>query len=348
MSKKYTLSEIAGLLGLEYKGDDIEITRVNTLEEATESELSFLANPKYVSQLATTKAGAVIVRKDHADDVKHALICDEPYYAFAQCMALFAEKEGTFEGVSQFASIAPSAQIGENCTIYPYVFIADNVIVGDNCTLFSGVYIGENSKIGDNCTLFPNAVLMSRTTLGDDCVLQPGAVLGGEGFGFVRTPVGVQKIPQIGQVQIGDSVEIGANTTIDRASLSATVVQDGTCIDNLVQLGHNVQVGKDCFIISQVGVAGSTHIGDNCTLAGQVGVAGHLKIGNNVTIGPQSGIAKDIVDNKTVMGSPANDASQYMRISTVVPKLPDLFKRMNKLEKLLATLMENQEIGEKK
>ena len=349
MPKTYTLSQIANELGLSYQGDDITITRVNTLEEAISTELSFLANPKYTAQLSQTKAGAVIIRKEHAHEVKNAIICEEPYYAFAQCMALFSEPEGTFTGVSPFASIDPSAEIGENCTIYPYVYIGANVKLGDNCKLFPGTYIGENCLIGEDCTIYPNSVLMSRTVLGDNCTIQPGAILGTDGYGFVRTPHGIHKIPQIGKVEIGEKVEVGANAAIDRAALSATRVGDGTCIDNLVQIGHNVTIGKDCFIISQVGIAGSATIGDNCTLAGQAGIAGHLNIGNNVTIGPQAGVAKDIEANKIVSGSPTTDYSTYMRISALMPKLPDLFKRMSKIEKAFAALdlLESQEKKEK-
>ena len=347
MSKIYSLSQIAEELGLNYQGDDITITRVNTLEKATETELSFLANPKYNSQLAETKAGAVIIRQEHAHTVKNAIICEEPYYAFAQCIALFAETEGTFIGVSPFASIDHSAKIGDNCTIYPYVYIGANTIIGDNCKLFSGTYIGEHCQLGNDCTLYPNSVLMSKTILGDNCTLQPGAVLGGEGYGFVRTAFGIHKIPQIGKVEIGNKVEIGANAAIDRAALSVTSIDDGTCIDNLVQIGHNVSIGKDCFIISQVGIAGSTHVGNNCTLAGQVGVAGHLHIGDNVTIGPQAGVAKDIKADQIVSGSPTTDYGTYMRIATLMPKIPDLFKRMSKLEKMLAKLEEkNQDSAE--
>lgn len=343
MSKIYSLSQIAEELGLNYQGDDITITRVNTLEEATETELSFLANPKYTSQLSHTKAGAIIIRQEHAHSVKNAIICEEPYHAFAQCIGLFAETEGTFTGISPFASIESSAEIGENCTIYPYVYISANVKIGDNCKLFPGVYIGEHSQLGDGCVLYPNSVLMSKTIMGSNCTLQPGASIGAEGYGFVRSPYGVHKIPQIGKVEIGNSVEVGANAAIDRAALSATRVGDGTCIDNLVQIGHNVNIGKDCFIISQVGIAGSTHIGDNCTLAGQAGIAGHLHIGDNVTIGPQAGVAKNIKAEQIVSGSPTTDYSTYMRISALMPKLPDLFKRMSKLEKMLAAFEEKDQ-----
>ena len=335
MKKKFTLAEIAEFLGLSYKGENITITGLNTLDEATNSELSFLANPKYINKISSTNAGALIIREDQAENIKNAILCDNPYFAFARCMGLFQEKEGFFEGISEFASIHPSAEIGENCTIYPFVTIGANTKIGDNCTLFSGVYIGENCLVGENCTLTPNCVLMSYTELGNNCYLQPGVVLGGEGYGFVRTDFGIQKIPQIGHVLIEDNVEIGANTTIDRAALSKTHIRKGTCIDNLVQIGHNVQIGEECFIISQVGIAGSTKVGNKTTLAGQAGIAGHLNIGNNVTIGPQAGVIKDIEDNKVVSGSPTVDYGIYMRNASLSAKIPDLFKRVSALEKKL-------------
>ncbi len=346
MLKQFTLAEIADFLGAKYQGENIAVTGLNTLEEATGTELSFLANPKYIKQIETTNAGAVILHENHAQAVKNAIISDNPYFAFARCMGLFAEKEGFFEGVSEFASIHPSAKIGEHCTIYPFAVIGANVEIGDNCTLFSGVYIGEHCHIGDNCTLTPNCVLMSRTSLGDNCYLQPGAVLGGEGFGFVRTDFGIQKIPQIGHVEIGDHVEVGANAAIDRAALSKTFVNSGTCIDNLVQIGHNVQIGKECLIISQVGIAGSTKIGDRCTFAGQAGIAGHQKIQDNVTVGPQGGVVKDIAKNSVVSGTPSMEYNTYMRHSILQPKIPDLFKRVNALEKQIEKL--EQEINTKK
>lgn len=338
MPKKYLLSELANMLGIPFKGDDIEIHGVSTLSEASQNELSFLSNPKYASQVENTQAGAVILLEEHADKVQNALISPEPYAHFAYCIHLFADKEGSFEGISSFASLHPEAVIGENCTIYPFVYISAKAKIGDNCRIFSGCYIGENVEIGDNCTLYPNSVLMSGTVLGCDCTIQPGAVLGGEGFGFIRHGGAIHKIPQIGTVQLGNNVEIGCNATIDRAALTSTRVGNGTCIDNLVQLGHNVQVGENTFIIAQVGVAGSTIIGDNCTLAGQVGIAGHLNIGDNVTIGAQAGVMSNIEAGRVVSGSPTMDYQTYMRNGVCQPKLPDLFKRVSKLEKALAEL----------
>ena len=329
---------MAETLGTRLQGEDILITGVNTLDEAGPSELSFLANPKYAQQLATTRAGAVIVRPEHADEVKNALICEDPYPTFARAIGMFAAPQGSFHGVSPLASISPEAELGEGCIVYPFVYIAHRARIGAGCTLFPGVYVGEDCVIGNGCTLYPNAVLMSGSILGEGCVLQPGAVIGGEGFGFVRTEEGIRKIPQIGHVELGNRVEVGVNSAVDRAALSATRIGDETCLDNLVQVGHNVRLGRECLIVSQVGISGSTHVGDKVTMAGQVGVAGHLHIGDGVTIGPQSGVAKDIEAGKVVGGTPTVDYTTYLRTLSLMPRFPELFKRIARLEKELADL----------
>ncbi len=332
------LSEIAALLGLTLRGEDVEVRGVNTLEAAGPDEVSFLANPKYAPLLASTRAGAVIVRPEQADAVRTALISSNPYDDFGRVLALFAPTQGSFSGVSALASVDPSAELGADVTVHPFVRIGPRVRLGDRVTLFPGVYVGEDCRIGAETVLYPNAVLMARTEVGSRCIIHAGAVLGADGFGFARTEDGIRKIPQVGAVRVGDDAEIGANAAVDRAVLDCTVVGDGTKIDNLVQVGHNVRVGRNCFLVSQVGISGSTVIGDNCTLAGQVGVAGHLRIGNNVTIGPQSGVPRDIPDNSTVGGSPVTDQATYMRTLALMPRYPELFKRLARVEKLLAEL----------
>ncbi len=335
----HMLSELAEQLGvrLVLNGDagDIAITGINTLEEAGPSELSFLSNPKYVGQLKETHAGAVIARPEHAADAARVLVADDPYAVFARALMLFARPQGSFEGVSSMAFIDPAASLGEGCTVYPFCYIGPRAVLGKGCTVFPGCYIGEDCRLGEGCTLYPHAVLMAGTILGDACVLQPGAVLGAEGFGFARTKDGISKVPQIGHVEAGDGVEIGANAAVDRAALSTTSIGAGTKIDNLVQIGHNVRMGRDCLIVSQVGIAGSTHVGDGVTMAGQVGVSGHLHIGSNSTIGPQSGVAKDIEEGKVVSGSPTMEYSSFLRLATLTPKIPELFKRVARLEKEL-------------
>lgn len=332
------LSEIAARLGLTLRGDDAEVIGVNTLESAGPDEVSFLANPKYADQLAETRAGAVIVRPEHAGDVARALVSDNPYRDFGRVLELFAAPQGSFSGISPLAFIHPEADVAEGATVYPFVYIGPQARVESGVTLFPGVYVGEKVRIGKGTTVYPNAVLMAGTEVGNNAVLHPGAVLGADGFGFARTPAGIQKIPQVGRVVLGDEVEVGANAAIDRAVLDTTRVGDGTKIDNLVQLGHNVRIGCNSFIVSQVGISGSSTIGDNCTLAGQVGVAGHLHIGDNVTIGPQSGVAKDIPDNVTVGGTPTVDQRTYMRTLALMPRYPELFKRLSQLEKEVKAL----------
>lgn len=331
------LSDIANLLHLTFQGDDAEVFGVNTLEKAGAKEISFLANPKYLSMLAQTKAAAVIVRPEHASQVRRALISETPYQDFGRVLTLFSKTQGSFQGISPLASISPDAVLEPEVTVYPFVFIGPRVHIGAGSVLFPGCYIGEDCHIGKKCLLYPNVVLMARVFVGDSCILHPGSVLGGDGFGFSKSATGIEKIPQNGIVKIGNQVEIGVNSAVDRAVLDATCIGDGTKIDNLVQIGHNVQVGRNCFLVSQVGVSGSTHIGDNCTFAGQVGVAGHLHIGNNVTLGPQSGVPKDIPDNSIMGGTPAVDQGIFMRTIALMPRFPELFKRLAKLEKAFAT-----------
>ena len=334
----YKLSEIAARLGMTLRGDDAEIIGVNTLEGAGPDEVSFLANPKYADQLAATRAGAVIVRPEHAGDVKRALVSENPYQDFGRVLELFAPRQGDFSGISPLAFIHPDATLGEGVTVFPFAYIAAHAVIGDGARLFPGVYVGEGARIGRGTTVYPNVVLMAGTQVGDNCILHPGSVLGADGFGFARTPGGIQKIPQVGRVAVGNDVEVGANSAIDRAVLDTTRIGDGTKIDNLAQIAHNVQIGRNTFIVSQVGISGSTTIGDNCTLAGQVGVAGHLHIGDNVTIGPQSGVPKDIPSNVVVGGSPVVDQRTYMRTLALMPRFPELFKRLSKLEQELAEL----------
>lgn len=336
------LSSIAATLGLVLQGEDKDISGVNTLETAGPAELTFLSNPKYTALLASTKAGAVILHPDQAHDVPCALLSETPYQDFGRTLALFAAPQGHFSGQSPLAFVHPEATVAESATLYPFAYVGAHACIEAGVTLFPGVYVGEHCCVGARTVIYPNAVLMAGTRVGEDGILHAGVVLGADGFGFARTPGGIQKIPQVGTVHLGNRVEVGANTAIDRAVLDVTRVGDDTKIDNLVQLGHNVQVGKAGFIVSQVGVSGSTRIGDNCTLAGQVGLAGHLNIGNNVTIGPQSGVARDIPDNQVMGGTPAVEQGTFMRTLTLMPRFPELFRRLSSLEKSLATLLKDR------
>lgn len=334
------LSEIASRLGLTLKGKDLEITGVNTLAEATASELSFLANPKYAPQLETTGAGAVLVSADQAMNSKPCLISAHPYLDFARSVQLFAKPQGSFEGISPLTFVHEAARIDPSAAVAPFVYIGPGAQVGAGVRIFSGSYIGEDCSIGEDTIIYPNCSLMAGTLVGKRVILHAGTVLGSDGFGFAQAASGMTKFPQIGRTVIEDDVEIGANTTIDRAALGETRVGHGTKIDNLVQLGHNVRVGRNCIIVSQVGIAGSTTLGDGVVLAGQVGVAGHLNLGDGCRIGAKSGVGKDVPPGQDLSGIPVMPHGSFLRASAIMPKLPEMKRRLGRLEKELAALRE--------
>lgn len=334
------LSEIAAALGLTLQGGDTEITGVNTLADASPSELSFLANPKYAPQLATTRAGAVIVSADQAQASMPCLLSPNPYLDFARCVQLFAKPQGRFEGISDLAFVHPEATVDPAAAVGPFVSIGQGAHVGRGVRIFSGTYVGENCFVDEDTTIYPNCSLMAGTRLGKRVILHAGTVLGSDGFGFAQGAGAMTKFPQIGRVVIEDDVEIGANTTIDRAALGETRVGQGTKIDNLVQLGHNVRVGRNCLIVAQVGIAGSTTLGDGVILAGQVGVAGHIHIGDGCRIGAKSGIGQDIPPKQDMSGIPVMPHGTFLRTSSIMPKLPEMKRRLSKLEKELAALRE--------
>ena len=333
-----TLSLLAQKLGLTLAGEDAVFTGLNTLEAAGETEVSFLANPKYARFLDTTKACAVIVDAEHAPRVKRALISDNPYRDFAAAGTFFIRRQGLDCGISPLASVDPTARPAENVTVHPFAFVGARAGIGSGTRIFPGAYVGEDCVIGSNCTIYPNAVLMAGVEIGDNCTINAGAVLGTDGFGFAMMGGKMQKIPQIGTVSLAPGVDLGANACIDRATLGATSIGKDTKIDNLVQIGHNVTVGENCLLISQVGIAGSTKVGDRVTMAGQVGVAGHLDIGDDVVIGPQAGVPKDIPAGTTGSGTPFMEGRTFMRNAVLQPKLPELSRRVQELEKELARL----------
>ncbi len=325
-----TLKELAAEIGAEIAGEaDAAISSVNGLAEAGPGEVSFLANPKYQKQLETTNATAVIVAPGvtaPAGRELNLLKTKDPYYAFCRAVVLLhGYRKHPHVGIHPRANVDPSATIGEGSVLYP------------------GVYVGPRATIGRDCILYPNAVVYDDTVLGDRVILHAGAVIGADGFGYAtrKDPDGVvrhHKIPQVGRVEIGDDVEIGANTCIDRAAVGATRVAHGTKIDNLVTIGHGGSIGPHCMIVAQVGIAGSTELGHHVTLAGQVGVTGHLKIGNAATIGAQSGIMMDVPDQSTLVGSPAMPVSHARKVYLLFTKLPELVDRIRQLEQQVEEL----------
>lgn len=333
---KTTLSSLADKLGLELVGEDREISGVNTLDKAGPHELSFLANPKYAPLLASTRAGAVLLGKEFAGRFPTVLLSGNPYFDFVRVVQMFDRPQGCMEGVAETSFVHPEADVARDCVLYPGTFVGARAVVGRGTKLFPGCYIGEDCRVGENCLLYPNVTLMAGTLVGDRVTLHAGVVLGSDGFGFALGQGGREKFPQIGRVVVEDDVEIGANSTVDRAALAETRIGAGTKIDNLVQVGHNVTIGKNCTIVALAGIAGSAKLGDNVTLAGQVGVSGHLTIGDGATVGPKSGVAKDIPAGAVVGGQPAMDRGTFMRTLAIIPKLPELARRVARLEKQLA------------
>jgi len=339
MKKK--LRELAEWVGGTIVGDgEVEISGVAALEEAKAGEITFIANPKYLPKLDETHASAVIVSMKVMQAKKTLLCVNNPYLAFAKILSLFSYKPYQSKGIDPNAWASPSARLGKGLTIYPYVYIGDHCEIGDRVTLYPGVYVGEDSYIGEESILYPNVSIYPKTVIGRRVILHSGVVVGSDGFGYVKDGTRNIKIPQVGSVEIEDDVEIGANSTIDRAALGKTIIRKGVKIDNLVQVAHNVVIGEDSIIVAQVGISGSTKVGKNVTLAGQVGLVGHIEIGDNVMVGAQSGVAHDLPANQGYIGSPALPHREFLRAITVFPKLPEMKKTLIEIEKRLKKIEE--------
>lgn len=328
------LAEIGRRIGCEVVGDgEIEITGVSTIEAAGESELTFLSNVKYRKYLSTTRAAAVITDKAaNLGEGRSGLISGNPYLSFAEALWLFHRPVKPFEGIDATAVVDPAVEMGEGVVVGPYTVIGRGARIGagvridSHCQIYPGVEIGDGTVIHSHCALREGVRIGSRV------ILQNGVLIGGDGFGFARKSDGSWfKIPQTGTVVIGDDVEIGCGSTIDRATIGATVIGRGTKIDNLVHVGHGCTVGSDTLLCAQVGLAGSTEVGNEVILGGQVGAAGHLRIGDRVVAIAQSGIPASIEDGRIVSGSPAIDHRDWLKHSAVYADIPSLFKEVRAL-----------------
>jgi UDP-3-O-[3-hydroxymyristoyl] glucosamine N-acyltransferase len=334
-----SLAQISEYLEGELVGDPTtKIRGVAAIEEAQPGELSFLANPRYAHFLKTTSASAVIVAKDtSAEGIKTPLIKhSNPYFAFARAVELFAgTKKVHPESVHSTAVLAEGVKLEKGVHLGPYVVLEKGVRVKRNSTVLAGSFIGADSSLGEGCLVYPNVIIRENVQIGKKVIIHSGAVIGSDGFGYAREKGVHRKIPQIGGVKIEDEVEIGANVTIDRAALGITRIGKGTKIDNLVQIGHNVDIGERCIIVAQVGIGGSTKIGDDAVLAGQAGLVGHINIGKQVVIGAQSGVTKDIPDGKTVFGCPAREIHKIKRIEAHLSRLDLYVQRLKDVERKL-------------
>jgi len=325
------LSAIASALDarLENGAPDREITGINGIEQAESAEISFVANPKYAAAARLTKAAAVIVAKDFPAIPAATLRVEDPYISFAQALELFHEPPRYPPGIHATAVIDPSAKIGRDAHIGPYVVIGEDVEIGGNAVLLAHVVIYRGVKIGDGFFAHAHATVRENCRIGNRVTLHNGVVIGGDGFGFAKTSEGTwRKIAQPAPVVIEDDVEVQANSCIDRASVGETRIGRGVKIDNLVQVGHGSQVGEDALLCSQVGLAGSTEIGKRVILTGQVGVVGHCKVGDGAIVTPQSGVAHDIPAGALVSGAPAVDHRTWLKYSALLPKLPEMARAL--------------------
>ncbi len=341
---RLSAAQLASLVGGTLVGDATrEVCAVAPLESAMPDCVSFLANAKYVTLLAETQAGIVLVapgvRRQHGDVIEAA----DPYAAFVTALEYFYPEERPVPGVHPSAVVASDAKIGKSVTIGACCVIEHGAEIGDESILVAQVFVGANAKIGTSCFFHPHTTIRHHVQIGDRVILHSGTVIGSDGFGFAFDHGKYRKIPQTGIVVIEDNVEIGANTTIDRATMGETRIGEGTKIDNLVQIAHNVRIGKHCVIVAQAGISGSTVFGDYCRVGGQAGFVGHIKIGDGAAFGAKSGVSQDVKAGEVLSGSPARPHSLWKRIEASLPRLPELLRRVKRIEERLEILPEVKE-----
>ncbi|MDR0832836.1 MAG: UDP-3-O-(3-hydroxymyristoyl)glucosamine N-acyltransferase [Candidatus Symbiothrix sp.] len=342
---EFSAQQIAHILDGKIEGNaEAIVNNFSKIEEGKPGTITFLANPKYASYLYDTQASIALINSDFVLEkaVSPSLTLirvPNAYFALAQLLELVNQSKPQKRGIEQPSFIHPSAKIGkDDVYIGAFAYIGENVKLGKNVAIYPNSYIGDNVTIGSNTTIYAGVKIYEECVVGSDCIIHAGAVIGSDGFGFAKEGEAFKKIPQLGNVVIEDNVEIGANTTIDRAVMDSTIIRKGVKLDNLIQVAHNVEIGENTGIASQTGISGSTKIGRNCIVGGQVGFGGHIKIGDNVSIGAQSGIISNIKDGRQIIGSPAVDVNKFLRSSVIFPKLPEMYQQIGKLEKEIEQL----------
>ncbi|MHB8482375.1 MAG: UDP-3-O-(3-hydroxymyristoyl)glucosamine N-acyltransferase [Nitrospiria bacterium] len=342
----YTLEQLAQHVKGKILGNPEQVIQgFAQADEAKEGEITFLAFPKYLPLVATTRASCVIVSKPYAEIQKNQLLVSNPYYAFIQIIHLFHKVSIPPAGISPKAEVSKNVKLGENPSIAPFVFIDEDVIVGDRAVLFPGVYIGKGVMIGNDAFIYSNVSIRDRTKIGHRVIIHNGAVIGSDGFGFVTVEGVHHKIPQVGITVIEDDVEIGANVTIDRAGLGETRIKKGTKMDDQVHVGHNVVIGEHGLFAAQTGISGSVKIGDYAVTGGQTGFSGHVRVGHHVKMAGKSGITHDIEGNQTIAGFPAVPHIQWKRSVVLISSLPELQKKIKMMEKQIQALEEKLKTG---
>lgn len=335
-----TLNEIAKLIDGKVIGNgDILITGANGIKEAVEGEITFLANSKYSPLMDKTRASAIITSADAPKAAKPVILTQNPSLAFAKIISMLTVDEVKHPAmIDHTVVMGKNVSLGKDAAIGPYTVIGDDVVIGDNAVIYSGCYIGHHTKIGDKALIYAHVSIRERVSIGNGVIIHSGTVIGSDGFGFVTIEGQHHKIPQVGTVEIGDNVEIGANVTVDRARFGKTVIGSGTKIDNLVQIGHNVVIGENCLIVAQVGISGSTTVGNNVILGGQAGLVGHISVGDNAIVTAQSGVAKSVPAGMMVSGYPARPFMTTQRVNAGAQNLPKLFDLVKELKSKIQEL----------
>ncbi len=337
---KFTASQIAGILEGELEGNpDVAVDKLAKIESGEQGSLTFLANPKYTPHIYTTKSSITIVNRDFV--AEHNLTTtiikvDDAYESFSKLLEYYSQVKNNKVGIENPCYISSTASYGDNCYMGAFSYIGENATLGHNVKIYPNAYIGDNVTLGNNVIVYPGAKIFSETIIGNNCVIHSGAIVGSDGFGFAPNSKGeFSKIPQTGNVILEDNVDVGAGTTIDRATLGSTILRKGVKLDNQIQIAHNVEIGEHTVIAAQSGIAGSSKIGKHCLIGGQVGIVGHITIGDNVRIQAQSGIGKSIKNGEIIQGSPALTYGDYNKSYVHFKNLPKIINRINEIEKKL-------------
>lgn len=338
----FTAKQIAEFLKGEIVGNpETTVSSFSKIEEGRPGTLTFLGNPKYTSYIYNTEANIVLVNSDFVPEkpVNTTMIkVDNAYAALASLMNLVDKNKPEKSGIDSLSFVSSTAVLGDNIYLGAFAYIGEYAVISNNSKVFPHVYIGDNVKIGENTIIYPGVRIYHNCVIGDNCILHSGAVIGSDGFGFSKQKNVYHKIPQLGNVIIKDNVEIGANTTIDRAVMDSTIINSGVKLDNLIQIAHNCEIGENTAMAAQVGIAGSTKVEENCVFGGQVGIGGHITIGKNSQIGAQSGVISNTKEGSEVIGTPAFPVKNFFKSSIIIPKLPDMYRQLNALEKEVAEL----------
>ncbi|MDR3308586.1 MAG: UDP-3-O-(3-hydroxymyristoyl)glucosamine N-acyltransferase [Tannerella sp.] len=340
---EFTAQQIADFLKGSIVGDPLtQVNDFSRIEDGRPGTLTFLANPKYEHFIYETNASIVLVNNDFTptDKIKATLIkVPNAYSSLATLMSLVEQAKQRQTGVDSTAFVASSATVGNNCYVGAFAYIGDNTVIGDDCRIYPGVYVGDRVSIAGNTTIYPHVSIYNGCVVGSNCIIHAGAVIGADGFGFAPDEQGeYQKIPQLGNVVIEDNVEVGANTTIDRAVIGSTIIRKGVKLDNLIMVAHNVEIGSNTVLAAQAGISGSSKVGAGCMIGGQVGLSGHITVGDKVQIGAQAGILGNVEAGARILGSPAMPARQYLRSIVIFEKLPELYRTIGQLQKEIEEL----------